>query len=672
MRINDFFRGMRSDSILAVAAGPEPAQSHGRNWIILFASMILSAWVAVSLGQDVSWDVQNYHYYTGYAYLHKPMFYDFGPAQVQSFFNPLLHVLSYLLLAHLHSRMAATILGAIQGLNFFFLFQISMALFRRWQDPYRQLLSLGNAAAGFYGVVNMMELGATYGDNMVSILTLAGMLLLVRRLMSDRTVGRGANLALWIGGASIGVAFALKLTVIVYVAAIGLSAAFVLPAVTKRLQPLMAFYGGLLVGFIAAYGAWGIKLYREYQNPVYPYLNNIFRSPFYDLLNAMDARFMPRNWRETFFYPFFFAHKNHLASELEFRDPRFACCYVAILLLAGCAVFRLVRRARSRPVTDAAHRENWCLLLFTLFMVVSYASWQLIFSVYRYLSVLELLAPTFIALALSYLFRSRALTLVLSLLVSLAICWTVIPIDYGRQKFDDSFLQVEVPPIPDLDRSVVMMVGDEPTSYIIPRFPASTRFVRVSSNFFFPGRNAKLDRQIRDILAQYDITKTLVYVANAEEIDTARATISYFGIALEDQPCREINSRTGNKGYLCGASPAPKPGESGPTTRAANVPKFRDVDGVKLEVTPGEAIAGKDSLQYRVVGLPVRAIDMLFTIDDQPMPAVRNWVLDAQQTARIFVSTTTRKGLYHITGIRNSDDADRTTWIRVDISVRIR
>ena len=575
------------------------------------------------------------------------------------------------MLEHLPSLVAAALFGAIQGLNFFLVFQISQALFRRWQQPYRELLSLGNAAVGFYGVINIMELGATFGDNMVSVLTLAGLLLVIRYLMPDRQAGYGSALSLWMGGAAIGVAFALKLTVIVYVAALVVGTAVVLPVLTRRVGPLIAFYSGLAIGFLAAYGFWGIILYQEYRNPVYPYLNHIFRSPYYDLVNAMDGRFMPRNWQETLFYPFFFARKNHLAGEIDFRDARLAYCYAATLLLAGWALFRLLRRSRDRVVHAVERREHWCLGMLTLFFVISYAAWQYIFSVYRYLSVLELLAPTFLALALSYFFRNRIWILGFSLLLDLAIVLSVTPINYGRQEFDNGFLRVEIPQVPDLDKSLVLMVGDEGTSYIIPRFPAETRFVRVSSNFVFPGRNAKLDQQIRDILARYEVARTLLYVSNAEEIEVARPTIAYFGVTVEDRPCLEIRSRTGNKGYLCGVVPAPKPGEAPPPALGANVPRFLDREGVRLEVTPQQALAGTDTLQYQVFGLPARAIDMLYTLDGQSMPPVRKWVLDSRQIARIFVSATTRKGRYHIIGIRDSDAEDRS-WIKVDARVQIR
>lgn len=662
------------------AEAADPSQANRRHLTVLLLSMGLSAWAAVGLGQDASWDVQNYHFYAGYAFLHKPFLFDFAPAQVQSFFNPLLHVFSYLLLEHARAWVAAALLGAFQGLNFYLIFQISESLFQRWDSPYRHLLSLGNGAAGFYGTINIMELGATFGDNLVSVVTLAGLLCVIRYLQSGDEARKSSVRRLWIGGACIGVAFALKLTVIIYVAALTLAAAAVFLGREKRLRPLIAFYCGIAAGFLAAYGMWGFNLYREYQNPVYPYLNNIFRSPYYDLHNAMDSRFMPRNWQETWFYPFFFTRKNHLASEIEFRDARLACCYVATVLLAALGLFRLVMSVSKRAVRRVMRSEHWCLLLLAVLFPISYVAWQYIFSVYRYLAVLEVLAPTFLALILAAFFRQRWLILGLSLAVNFSIFDGVIPINFGRQAFDDEFLRVEIPQIQDLDKSVVLMAGEEPTSYIVPRFPPSTRFVRIVSNFVFPGRNAKLDEQIRGMLAPYDAAHQLVYLANAREIEPARQATAYYGVTLNDQACREIRSRAGNRGFLCGTLGAPNAGEPAPAPAHSPAPAppptsepvFQKLKQVRLEVSPEEVVAGKDTIQYRVIGLEARKIDMMFTLDGEEMPPVRNWVLDDRNSIRILVSATTRKGMYHIIAIRDSASPDRNRWIEVDARARIK
>jgi hypothetical protein len=115
--------------------GPE-ARPDGRYWTILIFSIAASAGLAILLGQDGGFDLLNYHFYSGFAFLHKPFGYDFAPAQIQSFHNPLLHMLSYLALGNLTARAAAALLGAFQGLAYF-VFRICrvFAEFRRLWIP---------------------------------------------------------------------------------------------------------------------------------------------------------------------------------------------------------------------------------------------------------------------------------------------------------------------------------------------------------------------------------------------------------------------------------------------------------------------------------------------------------------------------------------------------------
>ena len=692
--------------VTAEADAPEGEKPAAFRWIVLFLSLAISAGIALRLGQDISWDVKNYHYYSGYAFLNKPLGYDFAPAQVQSFFNPLLHASTYLMLEYLPAKAAAALVGALQGLNFYLLFLICQVLFRRWKRPYRYLIGLGNAAAGYYGTIGIMELGATFGDTLVSILVLAG-LLLVFRCRSNGGTEEAQKCArmLAASGVIIGVAFALKLTVIIHVVAIAVAIPFALRATRRRIRLTLVFCAGLAVGFCAAYGIWGLHLYREYQNPLFPYMNNVFRSPYYDLENTMDARFLPRNWRETLFYPFYFTRKNQLASEAQFRDIRLALGYAAVVLLAGTAFYRRIRPRRGDPDYAASHASDGSLLFLSLFLAISYIAWQQVFSIYRYVAVLELLVPTFLALALNAWFRSRTVTLALSVILNLAIAGSVMRIDYGRQPFKDGFWKVRIPRVEELDKSAVLMLGEEATSFVVPSFPDGTRFVRVSSNFLYPGRNANLEQKITEMLAPYGTSRTLVYLSGVEETDLARRTLPYYGFQLEEGSCRELISPFYAAGYLCRVAAAPKPkataaapptaeaaeraqaasplqasraasAPKGPESReppeSSTTPRFVQSAGVRLEITPVEAVAGEDTVEYRFFGLKARVVDLLFTVDGKPMPPVRNWYLSAEHVERVFVDSATRKGVYHIIGVRDSHSTDWNTWIRLDVTARIK
>jgi len=70
---------------------PSPAP-HLSRWWALIPSVLLPLLSIGHLGQDVNWDLQNYHLYDPYAWLHDRLTLDIAPAQMQSWHNPALDV----------------------------------------------------------------------------------------------------------------------------------------------------------------------------------------------------------------------------------------------------------------------------------------------------------------------------------------------------------------------------------------------------------------------------------------------------------------------------------------------------------------------------------------------------------------------------------------------------
>jgi hypothetical protein len=648
---------------------PEQSRAIVVSWIALIISLIVSAVISVLRGQDVNWDLQNYHFYSGYAFLTKRHFYDFAPAQLQTFFNPLLHVLTFLVREHFSPKSSALFFGALQGINIFLVFQISQVMFRQWDLRPRTLLSAVIAAAGFYASVNIGELGTTFGDNMVSIPMLGGILLLIRHLMCDRPEKRISILHLGISGILMGVALALKLTVIAYVFGVVVALPITMLIAQRRLYfaKLLAIYGGISIGFLAGYGIWGIKLYKAYQNPFFPFFNNIFHSPFYAFQNSMDASYIPHTWQKIFFYPFFFARKTSLAGEQMHRDIRWALCYIAIIFLAGFALYRIYGKIRKTNVKLPV-RESRGLLFLALFISLSYMCWEYLFSIYRYLSTLEWLAPLLLSLTIACFFRSQKRVLAATLLIGLIIGLRVFPYDNGRIKYGQDFLKVDIPPIPQLDNYLILMGGPEPTSYIIPRFPPRARFVRISANWIAPGKNDKLDRQIHDFIAQYDISRILLYCANEDEIADANITLYPIGMSKSCYPCQELGSPLRHKGFLCEVKTGVNP-ELKPQSIIVTFAPLKS--GVRSNATFSIARAG-DTIVYHVADLSARSIDVQYTLDDRELPLQRNWVLDKSREIRLNVGASTPKGLYHFIGVRDSEESDPNRWIKIDNFIQVR
>lgn len=639
--------------------------------VIFFAALAGSAYAALSLGQDASWDQKNYHYYGGYALLNKPPHYDFAPAQVQSFFNPLLHVPSYLMLRYLPPSATALLLGAVQGLNLWLLYLLACRLLRRLGRPQRTLLALGCAIAGFYGAANISELGTTFGDNLVSILVLSALVLFADYLSPRGSLAGRSRMKLAAAGLLLGTAVGCKLTVAIYAVPVALAWLLLMVLCGERPAGLATLGAGVLAGFIVTYGYWGLSLYREYDNPFFPYLNNVFRSRFFEPENPMDPRFLPRDWRQRVLYPFYFVKRNALVSETEFRDARMAAGYLALPVLAVWAVRRRFKPGRA-PEGSPFPGEGRILLFLSVFVAGSYVLWQTLFSIYRYSVLLEMLLPLFISVAGVAMLRRVRFAAYLLLAVNVFICLYLVPLDFGRRQFGDHYLQVRPPAWEGLDRSVVVMGGDEATAYIIPSFPSSTRFVRIQANFLYPGRNRYLDEKIRSILSRYDADRTLVYLQTMEELAVLDPALSYFGIRPDPDSCHEVESDTERAGFICSTAGEPERERRIPSAPAEETPVFVDRSDVRLEVSPVDAERNQDTLRLRLAGLEARAMDLLYTLDGQEMPPVRNWSLDDGFQARVAVSGMTRPGTYHFVGVRRSIDPDRNTWIRVDVTVRVR
>jgi hypothetical protein len=79
------------------------------------AVALLGGLLSLLLGQDANWDLRNYHLYNGYAALHGRLGVDLAPAQLQSYFNPLLDVLHYALMSGLPAPLAGFALGALHA-----------------------------------------------------------------------------------------------------------------------------------------------------------------------------------------------------------------------------------------------------------------------------------------------------------------------------------------------------------------------------------------------------------------------------------------------------------------------------------------------------------------------------------------------------------------------------
>ena len=162
-------------------------------------------------------------------------------------------------------------------------------------------------------------LGTTFGDNLLSILVLAAFLLLLQ--VADEP-DRAGVWRLVLAGVLGGAATGLKLTFATSLVAL-LASVLCLALRTRNAWAPVAFGAGSALGVPLTAGYWGLQMWQRFGNPIFPFANNVFRSPYLPPVALRDARWAPRGgptsspprsrWRSGL---------TDRLQEVEFRDVR--------------------------------------------------------------------------------------------------------------------------------------------------------------------------------------------------------------------------------------------------------------------------------------------------------------------------------------------------------------
>jgi hypothetical protein len=474
------------------------------------AAVALVGVVAIALpsllGFDANYDQHNYHVLSGTRVLRGEWFdpLDLGLASLN---NPLVNVPYAFAVVHLPSRAVSLIFSLIAASVVFPL----LAIVRLLLPGNARTLSLQRAFAlliSLSGPMWLSELGTSFADAVLLPFTTASLWLVLR----GRKVGNVANLI--IGFALMGAVTGLKQTFAPF------ALALIIAAVTteeRKVGSLIStvLSSGLstLVGFVITGGAWLLELWSRFRNPVFPYFNAFFRSPYFRRENWWDSRFDQRSIAKIVSLPFRLVIGRANVAEAPIRDPRWFLVIVAFVATAGWSWRRrgestLQLRAdpthADRVVSDSDERVRahvvrpWfgdldmaVVRMLVIFTICGYALWAWQFGIARYalpsdvLSGLFLLIPIH-ALAGSTRDASRwlALALLIGLLGSRPSRWGTVPYDQSPYRRNTDLAELNA-------GSFLVLGTTEPSAYFAAEVPAGVRFVR--TGFLFPHGSLRMN-----------------------------------------------------------------------------------------------------------------------------------------------------------------------------------
>ena len=428
---------------------------------VLVLACLACGVAALLSGFALDWDLLNYHLYNPHALVTGRHAVDMAPAQQQTFLNPALYLPIYFLFQHGGNLAMVFVIAAIQGGQLLLLIRILEELTGLQLRQRRVLYAV--AVLGLTGPIFLSQLGGSQGDTLLSAFVLAGLLTLLRDMRrSDASASFRAGL---ISGLLLGMACGLKLTFAVYALGLALACLACFPG-SRRWRIVSGLAIGGLLGVLLTAGAWFLHLWLTWGNPLFPYFNDFFASPWIDQSSYRDPRFLPRTIAEWLFYPGFWLVDPGRVWELEFRDLRVPLA-VAIAFLAPLFAWRRMRI--GAPSLGLA----W---LFTAF---SYVIWLWLFSIYRYLSVLELLAPLLVFATLFLYLRSNRSVI----LITLGLIATQVFVTHERFPASWEFEPETATALSGLPANAMVLIdGYQPVAYTALWLDDGIAMVRIRSN----------------------------------------------------------------------------------------------------------------------------------------------------------------------------------------------
>jgi hypothetical protein len=464
--------------------------------LLLLAAILAAGAVSVLiLKQDANWDLQNYHFYNAWAFVHGRMGWDLAPAQLQTFHNPLVEMPFYWMVsADWPPRWISFVMAIPAGVGLFFLGKIVLLLFADLPTRERRACVVVAIAVGATATSPVSLLGSTINEWQGATLVTIALWLVLRRA-DEPAIGWRALAA---AGLLCGIASGLKLTAATYALGLCVALIFRSGALGRGLREAVGFAAAVVAGLALSLGAWMWTLDAHFGSPMFPYYNEWFHSPWWDASPLIERVYGPKTLFRWLTYPLpLLGFSSGYVTELRFRDWRLPLAY--LVCIAG-AVAWIARRWRHRsPDRKEIARGAWRTLL--AFWVVSFTVWALLHSIYRYLLPLELL----IGAVTIHLLRSMVLP---RWMPAAAITYAVLAIatvrypDWWHVEYGKRYFEVEVPPV--APRAVVLLTSDAPMAYVLPFFPPDARFLGAKNNLNDPQRTNRLEREIEKIVRDHD------------------------------------------------------------------------------------------------------------------------------------------------------------------------
>lgn len=522
---------------IQMKAIPEVGRFRYEIAIVCLFALAFCLTVIWALGRDLSWDSLSYHYYVGHGYWHDRLSQDFFPSGIYGYGNPLLYIPFFLMVwSGWHTIAISSMLAVLHSLNVILMYMIGGEIVGWDRDRIKdRILVLGLSVISLPFI---QYIGTSHGDLLQLVFQLFSIYLALCAVRTDR----GYRWA--ISAFSMGFAAGLKLSGLLFCA--GYAVFVMLYALSnfgyRRATTILLLCGiaGIL-GFLAASLSWMLQMWEHFGNPLFPFFNNFFKSPYFPAEGVADARFTVSSLEELLVLPI----KMGLPVAyvyFEQRAPDFRLAVFVILALP--VTYRYMRVFFSE-------KKLTTMLICIFGYLAIFVLWSFTSANVRYGFLLFILVgPMLFVLARDLFGRKNAcmVSLILILIQSIAI-GAVGPSRMSKEEWSADWYGFEVPESHKATAHLYLTGDMLSYSFLVRDVNADSAFVNIISGM--PVDNESVRNRLTVLRKKYNNKAIALFqsayasTTHPKFADLARAyAASYrkFGYTMSLEGCEIISS----------------------------------------------------------------------------------------------------------------------------------
>lgn len=453
-------------------------------------------------GKEAAWDCLNYHFYAGFSALHDRFDQDYFAAGAQAYFNPYAYVPFYALVkSGLPALAVASLLAIGHTVILWLTYELGILVCPAPDRGTRLLYGLCAVALAFLNPVVVQQIGSSFADITTGTLALGGWLLLARALSDTRSR--------WVlsGGLLLGAACALKPTNAVHAVAACVMVLLLPGSMPTKLRSGARYAVSVLLGFVLVSAPWSYRLEQTFGNPVFPLLNNVFRSPDLTVESLRHMRFIPSSLGEALLRPFAMVLPGAMVhEELSAPDIRYT---VLVALLAALLIVRLWRKRRPQTEVPAVRNlrpESRIVAALSLGLAVDWTLWLAASGNSRYFLPMSCVAAVLVVAFTFALFESRPKARNYFLAAILTVqglqVWEGADHRWREAEWGGSWFNVDVPRQLASEPNLYLSIGVQSNSFLVPYLAAGSGFINFSGGYAL-GSDGPAGKRIEVLIRRY-------------------------------------------------------------------------------------------------------------------------------------------------------------------------